>query len=69
MWSSLLRGTPSGDRVGRRATSAAQAGASVLWVGILLVIYVVEIMVAAIQAYVFALLSAVYIQIAESDEE
>lgn len=46
----------------------AQAGASVLWVGILLVIYVVEIMVAAIQAYVFALLSAVYVQIAESDE-
>lgn len=46
-----------------------QAGASVLWVGILLVIYVVEIMVAAIQAYVFALLTAVYIQIAESDEE
>ncbi|MBM6816936.1 F0F1 ATP synthase subunit A [Olsenella uli] len=49
--------------------TAIQAGASVLWVGILLVIYVVEIMVAAIQAYVFALLSAVYIQIAESDEE
>ncbi len=49
--------------------TAVQAGASVLWVGILLVIYVVEIMVAAIQAYVFALLSAVYIQIAESDEE
>lgn len=51
------------------AVAVAQAGASVLWVAILLVIYVVEIMVAAIQAYVFALLSAVYIQIAESDEE
>ena len=51
------------------ALTAVQAGASVLWIGILLVIYVVEIMVAAIQAYVFALLSAVYIQIAESDEE
>ncbi len=51
------------------AMAVAQAGASVLWVAILLVIYVVEIMVAAIQAYVFALLSAVYIQIAESDEE
>ena len=49
--------------------TAVQAGASVLWVGILRVISVVEIMVAAIQAYVFALLSAVYIQIAESDEE
>lgn len=51
------------------AVAVAQAGVSVLWVAILLVIYVVEIMVAAIQAYVFALLSAVYIQIAESDEE
>ena len=51
------------------AAAVAQAGASVMWVLILLVIYVVEIMVAAIQAYVFALLSAVYIQIAESDEE
>ena len=51
------------------AATAVQAGASVLWVGILLVIYAVEIMVAAIQAYVFALLSAVYVQIAESDEE
>ena len=51
------------------AAAAAQAGASVMWVLILLVIYVVEIMVAAIQAYVFALLTAVYIQIAESDEE
>lgn len=51
------------------SAAVAQAGASVMWVLILLVIYVVEIMVAAIQAYVFALLSAVYIQIAESDEE
>ena len=51
------------------AAAVAQAGATVMWVLILLVIYVVEIMVAAIQAYVFALLSAVYIQIAESDEE
>lgn len=50
------------------AATVAQAGASVLWVAILLVIYAVEIMVAAIQAYVFALLSAVYIQIAEADE-
>lgn len=48
--------------------TVAQAGASVLWVAILLVIYAVEIMVAAIQAYVFALLSAVYIQIAEAEE-
>ena len=51
------------------AAAVAQAGASVMWVAILLIIYVVEIMVAAIQAYVFALLTAVDIQIAESDEE
>ena len=50
------------------AATALQAGASILWVGILLVIYAVEIIVAAVQAYVFALLSAVYIQIAEADE-
>ena len=50
------------------AATAVQAGASILWVGILLVIYAVEIIVAAVQAYVFALLSAVYIQIAEADE-
>lgn len=47
----------------------AQAGASVLWVGILLIIYAVELLVAVIQAYVFALLTAVYVQIAESDED
>ena len=44
------------------------AGASVFWIAILLVIYAVEILVAAIQAYVFTLLSAVYIQLAEADE-
>ena len=48
--------------------AAAQATASIMWVAILIVIYAVEIMVAAIQAYVFALLSAVYIQLAENDE-
>jgi F-type H+-transporting ATPase subunit a len=45
-----------------------QAGASVFWIAILLVIYAVELLVAAIQAYVFTLLSAVYIQLAESAE-
>ena len=44
------------------------AGASAFWVAILLVIYAVELLVAAIQAYVFTLLSAVYIQLAEADE-
>ena len=50
------------------AATIAQAGASVFWVAILLVIYAVELLVAAIQAYVFTLLSAVYIQLAEADE-
>jgi F-type H+-transporting ATPase subunit a len=35
---------------------------------ILIVIYLVEILVAVIQAYVFTLLSAVYIQLVEQDE-
>jgi len=50
------------------AATIAQAGASVFWLAILLVIYAVELLVAAIQAYVFTLLSAVYIQLAEADE-
>lgn len=51
------------------AITALEAGASVLWVAILLVIYIVEIVVACVQAYVFALLTSVYIQIAESEDE
>lgn len=53
---------------GLSALTVAYAGASALWVVVLLAIYAVELMVAAIQAYVFALLSAVYIQIAEEEE-
>ena len=44
------------------------AGASVFWVAILIIIYLVEIMVGIIQAYVFTLLSAVYIQLAEQGD-
>lgn len=44
------------------------AAVSVFWVLILIVIYLVEILVAVIQAYVFTLLSAVYIQLVEEDE-
>lgn len=53
-----------------QATVAAFSGAAVslLWVAILIVIYLVEILVAFIQAYVFALLSAVYISSAEGGE-
>lgn len=44
-----------------------QAGASIFWMLLLLLIYVVEIMVGIIQAYVFTLLSSVYIQLVESE--
>ena len=47
---------------------ARRAAVSVFWVLILIVIYLVEILVAVIQAYVFTLLSAVYIQLVEEDE-
>ena len=40
---------------------------SILWMVLLLLIYVVELMVAFIQAYIFTLLSAVYIQLAEAE--
>lgn len=53
---------------GITVAAVGQAGASIFWVAILLVIYAVELLVAAIQAYVFTLLSAVYIQLAEADE-
>jgi len=46
----------------------AMSSASIGWVAVLIIIYLVEILVAAIQAYVFALLSAVYIQTAEGEE-
>ncbi|WP_066304706.1 F0F1 ATP synthase subunit A [Atopobium deltae] len=42
-----------------------QASASIFWVLMLIAIYLVEIMVAVIQAYVFTLLSSVYIQLVE----
>ena len=47
--------------------NAVGALPSVAWVLILLVIYVVELIVAFVQAYVFTVLEAVYIQIAEAD--
>lgn len=45
----------------------ANASTSIFWVAILLAIYLVEILVAVIQAYVFTLLSTVYIQLVESE--
>ena len=40
---------------------------SILWMLLLLVIYAVELLVCFIQAYVFTLLSAVYVQLAEAE--
>lgn len=48
--------------------AAGQAAASIFWVAILIIIYIVEMLVGVIQAYVFTLLSAVYIQLAENEE-
>ena len=45
----------------------ANASTSIFWVAILFAIYLVEMLVAVIQAYVFTLLSAVYIQLVESE--
>lgn len=53
---------------GLSAATAIDGGASLLWVLILIVIYAVEMLVAVVQAYVFALLSAVYVQLAEQEE-
>lgn len=44
------------------------AGISLMWILLLIIIYVVEILVAAIQAYVFAMLTGVYVQLAEEEE-
>ena len=40
---------------------------SILWMVLLILIYAVELMVSFIQAYIFTLLSAVYIQLAEAE--
>ena len=42
---------------------------SILWMLLLLMIYGVELMIAFIQAYIFTLLSAVYINGAEADSD
>ena len=49
------------------AMNAVGALPSVAWLLILLIIYAVEMIVAFVQAYVFTVLSAVYIQIAEAE--
>lgn len=47
--------------------TALNASSSVFWVAVLFAIYMVEILVAVIQAYVFTLLSTVYIQLVEAE--
>ena len=42
--------------------SIAKQGAGVLWFALALAIFVFEILVSVLQAYIFTLLSAVYIQ-------
>ena len=49
------------------AQTVALAGASIGWILILIIIYAVELLVAVIQAYVFTLLSAVYVQLVENE--
>ena len=49
------------------AGAAPLATRSIGWELILIIIYAVEMLVAVIQAYVFALLSSVYVQLAEND--
>lgn len=44
-----------------------QAAASIFWTLLLIAIYLLELMVGIVQAYVFTLLSAVYIQLVESE--
>lgn len=53
---------------GLSAAAVGMVGISALWQLILLVIYMVELVVAGVQAFVFAILSAVYIQISEEEE-
>ncbi len=47
------------------AAAFASTGISVIWLAVLIMIYAVEMLVAVVQAYVFTLLSAVYVQLAE----
>ena len=49
------------------AAAIAASGVSVVWELILIIIYAVELMVAVIQAFVFALLTAVYVQTSEEE--
>lgn len=49
------------------AANVGTGAMSILWMVLLILIYLVELLVAFIQAYIFTLLSAVYIQLAEAE--
>ena len=49
------------------AANLATGSMSILWLLLLIIIYIVELLVCFIQAYVFTLLSAVYVQLAEAE--
>lgn len=51
------------------AVTAVQATASIAWVAVLIIIYLVEMLVAVIQAYVFAMLTSVYVQLVEQEAD
>ncbi len=53
---------------GLNAAAIGIASTSIVWQFILIAIYMVEIIVAGIQAFVFSILTAVYIQLAEEEE-
>ena len=52
---------------GITSATLAQAGMSAGWELILIIIYAVEFLVSVVQAFVFALLSSVYVQLAENE--
>lgn len=53
---------------GISAAAVGTGAMSILWMVLLILIYAVELMIAFIQAYIFTLLSAVYVQLAEQGD-
>lgn len=51
---------------GFSAAALGTASMSILWMALLTIIYTVELLIAFLQAYIFTLLSAVYVQLAEA---
>lgn len=49
------------------AANLLQSSTSLVWLALLFIVYTVELVVAIVQAYVFTLLSVVYVQLVESE--